>query len=99
MLIVKLNVLGFLTRTLSAVGRMALTNYLMQTIICTTIFYGHGFGQFGHLSRIEQFGVVAAVWAAQLIWSPLWLKYYRMGPFEWAWRSLSYWRKQPLRRA
>lgn len=98
MLVVKLNVLGVLTRTLSAVGRMALTNYLMQTIICTTIFYGHGFGQFGRLERIEQVGVVAAIWAAQLIWSPLWLKHYRMGPFEWVWRSLSYWRMQPLRR-
>lgn len=98
MLVVKLGVLRPLTRALAAVGRMALTNYFMQTIICTTIFYGHGFGQFGRFERVEQIGVVAAVCAAQLAWSPVWLRYFRSGPFEWLWRSLSYWHVQPFLR-
>jgi uncharacterized protein len=87
-----------LTRPLAAVGQMALTNYLLQTIICTTIFYGHGFGQFGNFSRVQQILTVLAVWALQLIASPIWLRYFRFGPFEWLWRSLSYWRWQPMKR-
>ena len=98
MLVVKLGAMRPVTRALAAVGRMALTNYLMQTVICTTIFYGHGFGQFGRFDRVEQIGVVAAVCAAQLIWSPVWLRYFRSGPFEWLWRSLSYWHVQPFLR-
>ena len=98
MLACKSTLMGAVTRRLAAVGQMALTNYLMQTIICTTIFYGHGFGQFGYLSRTELFGVVVAVWIVELIWSPLWLARYRFGPFEWLWRSLTYWSPQPMRR-
>jgi uncharacterized protein len=77
---------------------MALTNYLMQTIICTTIFYGHGFGLFGVVDRVGQIGVVFAVWIFQLFTSPIWLHFFKFGPFEWLWRSLTYWRLQPFRR-
>jgi uncharacterized protein len=90
--------LARITRPLAAVGRMALTNYLLQTIICTTVFYGHGLGQFSCFSRVEQILTVVAIWAVQLIVSPIWLKHFRFGPFEWLWRSLSYWRFQPMRR-
>ncbi len=99
MLIVKAGALKLLTGALAAVGQMALTNYLMQTIICTTIFYGHGFGLFGRFNYLEQFYVVLGVWGVELIWSPLWLKHFRFGPFEWLWRSLTYWRLQPMKRA
>ncbi len=75
---------------LAAVGRMAFTNYLMQTVLCTTLFYGHGFGLYGKLERVEQFGVVLAVWALQLIWSPLWLRHFRYGPAEWLWRAATH---------
>ena len=85
-------------RSLAAVGQMALTNYLMQTVICTTIFYGHGFGWFGYLSRPSLVGIVAAIWILQLSISPIWLKQFRFGPLEWLWRSLSYWKLQPQRR-
>ncbi len=98
MLVVKAGALSWLTNALSAVGQMALTNYLMQSIICTTIFYGHGFGLFGKFNYLEQFYFVLGVWAVELIWSPLWLKRFRYGPFEWLWRSLTYWRFQPLAR-
>ena len=75
---------------------MALTNYLMQSVICTAIFYGHGLGQFARFSRVEQILTVAAVWALQLLVSPIWLRYFRFGPCEWLWRSLSYRKRQPL---
>ena len=86
------------TTRLSAVGRMAFTNYIAQSLICTWIFYGHGLGLFGQVDRVGQFGIVLLVWALQLWWSPLWLARFRFGPLEWMWRSLVYRRRQPLRR-
>ncbi len=84
---------------LAAVGRMALTNYLMQTVICTLIFYGHGFGLYGRLDRVEQLGVVLAIWVLQLVVSPWWMKRFRIGPAEWFWRSASYLKLQGVRPA
>lgn len=81
---------------LAATGRMALTNYLVQTILCTTIFYGQGLGLFGYVDRTGQLLIVLTIWLLQLIYSPLWLRFFRFGPFEWLWRSLTYWRFQPL---
>jgi uncharacterized protein len=98
MLLCKSDVLGFAKRVLAAAGQMALTNYLMQTIICTTVFYGHGFGAFGHFDRTHQIVTVLAVWIVQLIWSPIWMRSFRFGPFEWLWRSLTYLKLQPMRR-
>lgn len=97
MLVCQRGALQGLTRRLSAVGRMAFTNYLLQTVICTTLFYGHGLGWFGAVERTGQITVVLAVWALQLLVSPLWLRRFRMGPFEWLWRSLTYGRAQPWR--
>jgi uncharacterized protein len=91
--------LGGLETRLAAAGRMAFTNYLTQTFICVTLFYGYGFGLFGALSRLQLIGVMIAIWGLQLWWSPLWLRRFRFGPFEWLWRSLTYRRRQPLRRA
>ncbi len=78
---------------------MAFTNYIAQTVICTTIFYGHGFGLFGVVERTGQIQIVVAIWIVQLIWSPIWLAFFRFGPMEWAWRSLSYWKRQPFLRS
>lgn len=75
---------------LAAVGRMAFTNYITQSLIMTTIFWGgRGFGLFGQLDRPALWAVVAAIWALQLIWSPVWLSRFELGPFEWVWRRLS----------
>lgn len=74
---------------LRCVGRMAFTCYLLQTVICTTIFYGHGFGLFGTLGRAEQLIVVAGVWAFLLVFAPVWLRFFPMGPMEWLWRRLA----------
>jgi uncharacterized protein len=78
------------------VGRMAFTNYLMQTLICTTIFYGYGFGLFGKLERYQLYEVVMVIWVFQIIFSFIWLRFFSNGPFEWAWRSLTYWKIQPF---
>ena len=88
-----------LTRPFAAVGQMALTNYLLHTVICTTIFYGHGLGYYGSVDRLGQIGVVVGVWVVQLVVSPLWLRRFRFGPAEWVWRSLTYGERPPLRRA
>ena len=81
-----------LTEPLAAVGRMAFTNYIMQSLIMTTIFWGgmRGFGFWGEVDRLTLWAIVLAVWALQLIWSPLWLSRFQMGPLEWIWRRLSY---------
>jgi uncharacterized protein len=97
MLFIKSGILKFLQNALAAVGKMALTNYLMQTIFCTTYFLGYGFGMFGKLQRYELYYVVITVWIIQLIYSPIWLKYFKYGPAEWLWRSLSYMKKQPFK--
>lgn len=86
-----------LTRSLGAVGRMAFSNYIMHTVICTTLFYGHGLGWFGKLQRHELYYVVGSIWLFQLVVSPVWLRIYRFGPLEWCWRSLTYWKRQPMR--
>lgn len=86
----------WLMRALTAVGQMAFTNYLMQSIICSLIFHGFGFGYFGKLSYYQLYYIVAAIWIFQLIISPIWLNYFRFGPFEWVWRSLTYWKRQPM---
>jgi uncharacterized protein len=90
--------LQWLQRGLAAVGRMALTSYVSQSIICAFVFYGFGLGLYGELERYQLYYVVAAIWLFQLIVSPIWLKHYRFGPIEWLWRTLTYLERQPLRR-
>jgi uncharacterized protein len=77
---------------------MAFTNYLMQSFMCGLFFYGIGFGMYGRLQRYEVYYVAVAVWVIEIIWSHIWLKYYRFGPLEWLWRSLTYWKKQPIKK-
>src|SRR5262245_58787653 len=98
LLIVKSGVLKWITRPLAAVGQTALSNYLGTTVICTLLFYGWGFGMFGRLPFYKLFFVVAATWVVNLVASTIWLQYFRFGPLEWVWRSLTYWRPQPMRR-
>jgi uncharacterized protein len=86
-----------LTSRLAAVGQMALTCYLAMSLICTTIFEGYGFGLFAKLQRYQLLYVVFFVWLFLLIASHLWLRHFRFGPMEWVWRSLTYWRKQPMK--
>jgi uncharacterized protein len=98
MLVCKHGVLLVLQRWLAAAGQLALSNYLLQTVICTTIFYGHGFGLFGKVERGVQFLIVLAVWVVQLALSSLWLRYFHFGPIEWLWRAVTYLEFPPMRR-
>lgn len=82
----------------AAVGRMAFTHYIFHSVVCTTLFYGFGFGLFGTLSSIAQLAVVCAIWAVQLAISPWWLARYRFGPLEWCWRALTYGERPAMRR-
>ncbi|MEO6148641.1 MAG: DUF418 domain-containing protein [Mucilaginibacter sp.] len=78
------------------VGQMAFTNYLSQSIMAAVIFYA--FGWYGELQRYEVYGLVAAIWVFQIIFSTIWLKYFLFGPFEWLWRSLTYMKIQPFKK-
>jgi len=98
MLLIKTGFVQGLLQRFAAVGRMALTNYLMHSVILTTVFYGYGLGLYGEVPRFGQMGFVAAVIALQLVLSPWWLARYRFGPVEWLWRSLTYWQMQPMAR-
>ncbi len=77
---------------LSAVGRMAFSNYILMTLIGTLIFYGHGLGLYGSVERKFQIVLVLAICILILIISPLWLRRFRFGPLERLWRGLTYWR-------
>jgi len=77
---------------------MALSNYLLHSLILTTVFYGYGLGLYGEIPRLGQMVFVVAVIGLQLYISPIWLERYRFGPLEWLWRSLTYWERQPMRR-
>ncbi len=78
-------------------GQMALTNYLMHSVILTSIFYGYAGGQYGEISRAPQMGLVFGIIILQLIFSKWWLNRYRFGPMEWLWRSLTYKKRQPMK--
>ncbi|UII22702.1 DUF418 domain-containing protein [Fulvivirga ligni] len=75
---------------ISLAGRMALTNYITQSIICGLIFYGYGFSLYGQLARHELLYIVPCIWMLQLIWSYFWFKKFEYGPLEWCWRRLTY---------
>jgi uncharacterized protein len=89
---------GWAPRALQAVGRTALSNYLLQSVIATTLFYGHGLGLFGRVDRAGQLALVAAVWIVELAVSSLWLSRFAVGPAEWLTRWITYGRRPGWRR-
>lgn len=90
--------LEWLTRLFAAAGRMALSNYLAQSVIFSLLFYGVGFGLSGRLGSALAALIGLVVFATQLVASEWWLRRFRFGPAEWLWRSLTYGRWQPLKR-
>jgi len=84
----RMNVFDIIWKAFAIVGRMALTNYFLQTIICTIFFYGYGFGFYGRLQQWELYFFVAEVSLVQVVFSVFWLRYYELGPVEWLWRCL-----------
>lgn len=97
MLIVKQGWLHAAQRTLAAVGRAAFSNYIFQSIVGTLIFYGYGLSQYAHHDRAAQWLFVLAIWAVQIALTLAWSSVFRFGPLEWAWRSLTYCKPQPMR--
>jgi uncharacterized protein len=97
MIMCKAGALRWLTSRLAAIGQTALSNYILQSVVCTFVFTGYGFGLYGRLQRYQLYYVVAGCWAMSLAASPIWLQAYRFGPLEWCWRSLTYWKRQPMR--
>lgn len=79
-----------LQNRLQSAGRMAFTNYIGMSLICSLIFNGHGLALYGTFDRLQQFLVVVFIWVLILIVSPLVLRKYRYGPLEWLWRKLTY---------
>ncbi len=90
---------GALVARVAAAGRMAFTNYLMTSLLCTTLFYGYGFGLFATLGRAQLYLVVLGMWGLMLLWSKPWLDRFAYGPFEWLWRSLARAQLQPMKKA
>lgn len=84
---------------LAPAGRMALTNYLLQSLVASLVFYGYGFALWGQLGRAAQVALVFAVFAAQLLLSALWLSRFRFGPVEWLWRWFTYGTRPSMRQA
>ena len=95
-LLAKSGVAQGLCRRLAGVGRMALSNYISHSLICTLFFFGYGLNYFAELEYYQIYFVVLVIWTIQLIISPIWLKYFLFGPLEWLWRSLTYWKLQPM---
>jgi uncharacterized protein len=81
---------------LAAVGRMALSNYLLQSLICTMIFYSYGLALFGQVRPSLCLLLTMIIWLIQVPLSVWWLRRFQFGPVEWLWRSLTYWQPQPM---
>ncbi len=98
MLACRTGILSGVRKRFSAAGRMALSNYIGQTLICTTVFYGYGLGLYASIGKVGLMPIVIGVWVVELIVSPLWLGRFRFGPLEWLWRTLTYGSRQPMRK-
>lgn len=98
LLLYRSGVVKWLMRALSNVGQMAFSNYILQTLCCTLFFNGYGLGNFGKLDYHQLYYVVGIVWVINLLFSAIWLQFFRFGPLEWGWRSLTYWKQQLMRK-
>lgn len=97
-LMVQKGVFTGLQNRLAAIGRTAFSNYILHTLVFTTLFYGYGFGLFGDIARWQQLLMVLSMWAVQLWLAPMWLQHFKYGPLEWVWRSLTYGKLQAFKK-
>ncbi len=98
MWMIGLNALTWLLRAIGYVGSMALTNYVLQCLVCSSFFYGYAFGYFGKLEQVELYVMVAELTLIQLVLSVLWLRYFTIGPLEWLWSCLIYRKWFPIKK-
>jgi uncharacterized protein len=80
------------------VGRMALSNYLFQSVICSLLFHSYGLGLYGKIETWQAIILTVFIFTIQIIYSRLWLQYFYLGPFEWLWKSLTYSQLQPMKK-
>jgi uncharacterized protein len=97
LLLYRLGTMSWLWRALGAVGQMGLTNYVLQSLMGTLLFYGYGMSHFGSLKLYQLYFIVAEIWLIQLVFSVVWLRFFHFGPAEWLWRSLTHGKQQPMR--
>jgi uncharacterized protein len=97
LLIFKAGGLKWLFRRIAAVGQMALSNYLLTSITMQIVFVWGPWHWYGYVEYYKIYFAVAAMWIVNMTFSSIWLKYFEFGPMEWVWRSLTYWKRQPMR--
>jgi uncharacterized protein len=97
LMILKAGALKWLTRPVAAVGQMALSNYLLTSITMMTVFAWGPWHWYGYVEYYKIYYAVAAMWIVNMTFSTIWLRYFEFGPMEWVWRSLTYWKRQPMR--
>ncbi len=97
-LFIKSNLLRGVKTALAAVGQMALTNYILTSLACQWLFLWSPWALYGKLTYLQHHLVMSCVWVLNIAVSLLWLRSFQFGPLEWAWRSLTYWKLQPIRR-
>ncbi|MDQ0187053.1 DUF418 domain-containing protein [Cytobacillus kochii] len=85
--------IGIITKPLQTIGRLSMTNYLMQSIVATCLFYSYGFGLYGNVSLLTGTMIAIILYVCQILFSMIWMKYFVYGPFEWCWRWFTYWQK------
>ncbi|ASV66272.1 MULTISPECIES: DUF418 domain-containing protein [Cytobacillus] len=85
--------IGIITKPLQTIGRLSMTNYLMQSIVATCLFYSYGFGLYGNVSLLTGTMIAIILYVCQILFSIIWMKYFVYGPFEWCWRWFTYWQK------
>jgi len=97
LLLLRAGVFGWLMKKVAAVGQMALSNYLLTSISMKFLFVWGPWKWYGYIEYYKIYIVVLCMWIVNLTWSPIWLRYFRFGPMEWVWRSLTYWKRQPMK--
>ncbi len=97
MLVLRAGIFRWITCRIAAVGQMALSNYILTSLVCRFLFVWGPTHWYGHIPYYRLYWVAAGVWGINLTWSTWWLRNFQFGPLEWVWRSLTYWHKQPMR--
>ena len=95
MLFLSVGFLSRIWRAVACVGKLALTNYIMQTVVCTIFFYGYGMGYFGRLSQLQLYFFAVEVIMVQIVFSVIWMRYFNYGPAEWLLRRISFGKRLP----
>jgi uncharacterized protein len=95
--VIKTGAMRWLLRPFAAVGQTALSNYLLTSFLCQMVFVFGPWKLYGQMEYYQLLYVVSGVWTVNLVLSPLWLRAFEFGPCEWLWRSLTYWKLQPMR--